>query len=613
MAKKTKNVVKGAPSGFVISLLVHATAFLLAGILVVFTVQKKEEKKFVPPKPVDRPKMKLKKPKVKLKKTAKPKSTNRIVTKVKRASMPDIQLPEMSGMSDGLVGGVGGFELMPDFDEVTIFGSGQTIGNDFVGTFYDFKRDRRGRPVPMRDQQFVDELIKFTRSGWKTSKIARYYRSPKKLYATSIMMPPIRSSVAPSAFNEGDTVGYAWMVHYKGQLVHKEGVRFRFRGHGDDVMVVRVNGEVVLNACWADSGRGTALIGGNWRSNSADSRKYFLGNNRAVVGDWITLEPGVPQDMEVIIGEVPGGNFCSMLLVEIEGVKYDKNKQGGPILPIFKTTEPSLDLVDAISAHLVVGEASITNGPVFRDFTASRRSTVPEVVAAPEPETSQESPMRLWANSAGKTVEAEYVSMVAGQAILRNAKGKQLKIPIEQLSVEDREYIELANPPDLDITFTKKSSQRMIEVTPYVNEEPPRILDYVFGVKVRQVSAMEYNHELNVDFYAVGQRFVNQDEYCLLEHQNSRFVPTRENQRSHQFLGDEVEVMEYDLSGARRGRRYAENLVVVTDDRGKIVAHSTSAKWLIDNFENLKKMQVGRFMDKNCIRIIPSGPKATSY
>ena len=37
---KAKGIVKGAPSGFVISLLVHAGAFALAGLLVVFTVVK---------------------------------------------------------------------------------------------------------------------------------------------------------------------------------------------------------------------------------------------------------------------------------------------------------------------------------------------------------------------------------------------------------------------------------------------------------------------------------------------------------------------------------------------------------------------------------------------
>ena len=44
-----KSVVKGAPSGLVISLLVHAAAFMQAGLLVVFAVHQ-EEKKFVPPK-----------------------------------------------------------------------------------------------------------------------------------------------------------------------------------------------------------------------------------------------------------------------------------------------------------------------------------------------------------------------------------------------------------------------------------------------------------------------------------------------------------------------------------------------------------------------------------
>ena len=105
--KKPKSVAKGAPSGLVISLLVHAGAFMLAGMLVVFTVVNKQEKKFEPPKPVERPKMKLKKPKVKVKKNTKPRSTTRIVTKIQKADMPDIQLPELGGMGAGLGAGPG--------------------------------------------------------------------------------------------------------------------------------------------------------------------------------------------------------------------------------------------------------------------------------------------------------------------------------------------------------------------------------------------------------------------------------------------------------------------------------------------------------------------------
>ena len=108
--EKKKGITKGMPSAVLLSILIHVALFLLAGILVVFTVVKKEEQKFTPPKAVERPKMKLKKPKVKVKKTSKPKPTTRIVTKMNRAGMPDVQLPEMSDMGEGLAGG---FDLAP--------------------------------------------------------------------------------------------------------------------------------------------------------------------------------------------------------------------------------------------------------------------------------------------------------------------------------------------------------------------------------------------------------------------------------------------------------------------------------------------------------------------
>ena len=171
--RKSKNVVKGMPSAVLLSILIHAALFLLAGVLVVFSVVRKEEKKFEPPKAVERPRMKLKKPIVKVKKTSKPKSTTRIVTKINRASMPDIQLPEMSGLGTGLAGGMGdGFDLMPELDKVTEFGGIQSIGNDFVGTFYDMKRDRTGRNLPTPGRStFVDIVYKFMKKGFKTSEL----------------------------------------------------------------------------------------------------------------------------------------------------------------------------------------------------------------------------------------------------------------------------------------------------------------------------------------------------------------------------------------------------------------------------------------------------------
>ncbi|WP_136078147.1 SHD1 domain-containing protein [Pontiella desulfatans] len=617
--KKTKGVVKGAPSGFVVSLLVHAAAFLLAGMLVVFTVHQKEETKFVPPKPVDRPKMKLKKPKVKVKKTAKPKPTTRIVTKVKRASMPDIQLPEMSGMADGLVGDIGGFELLPDLQQMTVFGGGQTIGNDFVGTFYDFKRDRAGRPIPMSDVQFVDAMIKFNSSGWKPSSISRYYRSPNKRYATSFMMPPIRSSVAPTAFNEADTIGYAWMVHYKGKLVYPEDIKFRFWGMGDDILAVRVNGEIVLNACWEDNNRGTYLIGGKWVSNATKNRQFYMGNNLAWGGDWIELKAGEPVDMEVIVGEVPGGTFCSMLTVEVEDAEYENNRQSRGIFPMFKTAETTHDLADAILEHLVPGEADVFKGPIFRDYLVPENTNTAVVAEqeaeAPEPGAEEEpSKMRLWTLNNGKTVEAEYITKIGNDVVLRSAKGKQVKVPVAEVSAEDIDYIQISNPPKFSVDFLRSSKQVFIETTPYLNETPPRVLEWTFGAKLKQENSMAYDHELKVEYYAFGQQYLDADKYKLLDHQVAHFTPTAENKRAFRMEGKRaVQLMDYDLMDHRRGMRVAESLVLVTDVRGEIVAYNSTANWLYDNLETLQERQVGQFLDKSCERVYPTGPKPTRY
>ena len=614
--KQTVGVVKGAPSGFILSLAVHAAAFAVAGLLVVFTVVQKEDKKFVPPKPVDRPKMKLRKPQVKVKKTSKPKSAQRIVTKVQKASMPEIQLPEMSGVGDGFAGDIAGFDIMPDLEEVTLFGGGQTIGNDFVGTFYDLKRDRRGRPVAMDPAEYVAELTRFVASGWKPSKLARYYRSPKKLYATTFMVPPVRSSVAPAAFGETDTGGWCWAAHYKGVLMHHEDIRFRFWGHGDDVMVVRVDGEVVLNACWPDGQWGSLGIGGNWISSAKNNERFYLGNNLSRVGDWIELKAGEQKEMEVLMGETPGGGFCALLTVEVEGVEYPRNRQGGPILPMFKTDEPSLDLQDAIYRTLVPGEASVTGGPVFRDYSTDRTvPTLADKAEAVEPAVEPadaETKMRVWTTGSGKQFEAEYLSSIGDKAVFRTSRGKQLKVLTAELSPVDQELIDLDRPPEFSMTFVKSSKPRFVETTPFLDEDAPRINDWTFGAKVRQTGARPYNHELTVEFFAIGQELIG-NAFVLLDRQSSSFVPSKENSRSHAFSGGEIEFMEYVFDGQRRGLAYKGNLITITDKRGRVIQYSASSDWLWDHIENLKELPVGRFMDKTATRVHPTSPKPARY
>ena len=146
LVKRTKGLIKGVPTAVLVSIAVHAGLLLLAGGFVVFSVIQKTEKKFEPPPPVERPKMRLKKPRVKVKKRARPKASQRITSKNVQ-SMTGIQLPVSTGMTEGLGGGIGGFELMPDPSEMTLLGGRQStsVGNDFEGTFYSLLLDRTGQ------------------------------------------------------------------------------------------------------------------------------------------------------------------------------------------------------------------------------------------------------------------------------------------------------------------------------------------------------------------------------------------------------------------------------------------------------------------------------------
>ncbi|MGE4489725.1 MAG: hypothetical protein AB7E95_09295 [Kiritimatiellales bacterium] len=369
LMRKTKGLIRGVPSAVLLSAAIHFLLLFIAGSFVVFSVMKREEKKFVPPKPIERPKMDLKKPRVKVRKSARPRSTQRIVARGVQQSMPDIQLPEVSGMNSGLIRGVGGFEMMPDASEISMFGGRESvsIGNDFEGTFYAFELDRQGRKNGISDEQYLKVIRRFLDNDWNPNVFSFYYRSPQKLYTTQIMIPPISSEFGPSQFGMGfgaDFDPIHWLVHYKGNIASKTGGRFRFRGMGDDILVVRIGKTLVLNASWNTDREAIS----DWRPSSDEDRKYLFGHAVAGVGDWFELEPEVPVSMEIIIGEKPGGLYAAMLVVEQDGVEYPVNQDGMPILPAFKTAEIPQSVIEEIQYTLIDGEVDLFNDLMFNVY-----------------------------------------------------------------------------------------------------------------------------------------------------------------------------------------------------------------------------------------------------
>lgn len=624
MSGSYRGVVRGSSSGWMISLLVHIGIGLLATTVFLAVKNHEEPVVFVPAAVRPPVELDLIKPKVNISESSKPaRQLTRIAVAHDTMDRPQVELPALGRMgtdlSDGLNGGGVVMSGLPDLGDLPHFGDPRTIGNDLEGTFYDFRRDRRGRPIIMDPSQCIDVLSEFVRRGWKKSVLARYYQSPNTLYTTTIAIPPVQSALGPLAFGEPETGSYCYGILYEGELVHEDDITFRFWGLGDDVMVVAVDGEVVLNGFYPRNGNehDTERITPHWTSNDPKAREYWLGIQRSNIGDWITLEGGKPRDLKILIGEIPGGLFQALLTVEVKGETYPRNPEdNGPTLPLFKTSELTLDMIDAIHIGTNPGDLCATNGPVFRDYNASGTNIADRAEDAPdEPAEVPAGPvdrngLRTWTGMDGTTLEAGYVTRMGSMVVMKTAGGEQIKIPFSELSATDQKFVELANPPEFNIEFSKKSTTvAPPALSPYEGDQRPlRISNYVFGTRLKQSSTGAYDHKLTVEYYAIGKE-VDGNNFILFERQKSGFVPSATRNGAHAFYGETIRVQQQALraSAVVRGSSYGGFLVTVSDESGAIIQYQTSHEFLYENMENLKKLPLtGKVhFNKECVRVVP--------
>jgi len=205
-------------------------------------------------------------------------------------------------------------------DRIALSGTGGSEAA-LIGTFYDFKQDQKRGALPMDRHVFETLVAKFIDTDWDEAIFSKYYRVPRPLYTTQLLINTINSETAPKAFGVEKTVQqYTWLVYYKGQVVAPEDGIYRFLGDSDDFVAVAVNGKTVLVA----DVPGTRLrvkwfpkenpdIYGKW------SRDY-------TAGDWFEMKAGKPVDIDVITGDSPGGQFRCLLCIQKKGVVYQNHE-----------------------------------------------------------------------------------------------------------------------------------------------------------------------------------------------------------------------------------------------------------------------------------------------
>ncbi len=367
MTKKRFFANHSKSSALVVSLAIHAVLLVVAISFVAVKVIIKPEPDFVAKK-VKRPKMPPKKLQVPVdvkKRKPKPRLRKRIVSKPK--NFTDIKMPEITGVKGGLgnMGGDGLGSLGFDLDIGDLFGSNKSMGNELTGTFFDLKQTKDGKPIKMSDGNYMAALNRFAKS-WDIDRLNDYFKAPKEKYTSFFLIPKISANAAPKAYGvDGIVKPKHWAAYYTGHISPPETGHYRFCGIGDNVLLVRVRGRLVIDASYhRQMGKIT-----NWRSDDENSRKYPLAKDQMVIGDWFRLTKGEPSEIEVLLGECPGGEFSCQLLIEQKGkeykqVPYTYKEESGtrPVLPIFRTKEIPAKLVGQMKIN--PNEATL-EGPTF--------------------------------------------------------------------------------------------------------------------------------------------------------------------------------------------------------------------------------------------------------
>jgi hypothetical protein len=146
-----------------------------------------------------------------------------------------------------------------------------------------------------------------------------YYKAPQTLHTEQIFIPKLKAAEAPKAFQvEGKVQPRRWIVIYKATIVPPESGDFRFVGFADDFLVVRVGGRNVLDGSWSSE---KLLPEANDSANAGPAPGYAdRQGQRLAAGKWITMEAGASLEMEVMIGEGPGGDSSFFLFIQQRGV-----------------------------------------------------------------------------------------------------------------------------------------------------------------------------------------------------------------------------------------------------------------------------------------------------
>jgi len=218
--------------------------------------------------------------------------------------------------------------------------------------------------------------------------------------------------------------------------------------------------------------------------------------------------------------------------------------------------------------------------------------------------------MRIWEDTSGTSVKAEFVREIFGAVELRRPDGGLQSIPLEKLSAQDTEYLRTRIPPEIELVVRKQKRGKVR------NEDFVRDGDVInvvtADIQVKKKSRPPFTGILRAEVYLIGKE-VATDDYRLSGRETYQVQFTEENQGVCTFQSSaDFRVYEEYNELEVRGAEYAGYLVIVMDSMGNRLATQTDLSWLKDEkIDALRKFHVGSFFDSNCRK--RSVPRPRNY
>lgn len=224
---------------------------------------------------------------------------------------------------------------------------------------------------------------------------------------------------------------------------------------------------------------------------------------------------------------------------------------------------------------------------------------------------------RVWALNDGRSVEASFVATIGSNYVLKSPGGKQIKVPVDLFSDEDKVFIQLLTPPKIKVDVIRNLKTVTFTQGWYgeFGREPEQHGN--FGFRVKQTSSGSYPHELTAEYFFIGRQLYRSDPKCyVLDRGEVVFTLSEESDKSFQYMSDRnVRLQNWEYDGGNSsfiiqyGEVYYASVLVITDQRGEVIHLKASKSWMGDNLDNLRQLKVGNYFDKNCVRCFPGRPE----